>query len=554
MKNVFLNPPLLILVLSLSLVACGKNFEVRSSSELAKLDKNSPTEKLTDEAGLAPVMPPQYEKISDDFVRYRTQKPVAERFFFTKETEVENETETQLRRVRGGLDIKDFKHEFDKKTRKMRITGELHFANEKDQQKIPFVMSGVLDKESTIKDSIQLAVETGPEGLRESLQGTVFCASESCEDFFIEFHYLASNHVLYEEKFIPTKLFFESPTAKPDPAMPQAAPPAEEVLEVVEDGGVGFVPAPFVGSSDQEIIERFPKLREERKKAEEKVKTQKAQKQTPAPTQQNTPQAVPGAPVTPPAKPPQERDGRPAEIEPLWPDTRAYPESVNKILRPLIEGENQAYGPPSRGRLANGVNLIPLAEALGEISGFQIMQPQRRISFGTSELVSMVIKIGQWIYNRFGPSFKLDVRNMSAEKGGRLAGHDSHQNGLDADIGYIFDETNTSGQMQRATHPNGKVKDTFQVDKQWELFKALIKSDRVQFLLVSKTVKRALCQHVQKVETGEALEEAQQILKRISDRFANHDNHFHMRVKCGPKQRFCVPLDIGNEPACPKTK
>lgn len=298
--------------------------------------------------------------------------------------------------------------------------------------------------------------------------------------------------------------------------------PDESVLEDSETKEIRGVADSQLTPSD--IIEMFPELKEEKKKADLSLAEQRKKAGVPTP---------------------QEFTG-PSYLKSLG-GSKNLSQSVRDILISLPFGENQAVQVASRNkariqrRLQNGVNLVPFVEQLGPQSGLRILHPQQNNFWGTTELVATVIRIGQWVVDNVG-SVPLDVADLSDQNGGlqinpktKARTHRSHQHGLDVDLGYLIDSHNKGGRMRV---PSMKS-DDFLIDKQWELFKELFEEDIAQQIYVSSPVKRAICRHLK--QTNQLKQpEIVQYSNRIAV-VAGHENHFHLRIKCGPNQKLCGP-------------
>jgi hypothetical protein len=583
-----------IAFLSLALAACGKGLSTKEYEKAYK-DKLEGTPATADSVQPKEEVPlSEYYEPVGDFAKLKTSENIAERFQLTDEpepqpgaeptTQAPEDKETHVRIVKGSLDIKDLKHSFNASEKKMTITGEVAFKikDSKEPEIIPFVMSGELNS----ANSITLVPEQGRESFKNSFKAIAFCSSETCEEFYVNFYYWdAANKYLYTQQVVPRSLVVapkvetkpapketqketskenskdkpketpkETPKENPKEDTPNktSAPQANDsdkssadktADDDSEEGDEGdehldpsqFQPGEYVGPSNSQVIDIFPDLKVLKVKAEESRKKntpppqQAPKQQSPAPKQDSKPQPV-----------------APGEVRALWPDSE-LPEPIKNLLESklLRVGVNQANGYPSSGKLVNGVELTPLLSNLSVPTGIRILEPERHYKFGTSELISTIIKIGQWVVKHV-PSFEVDVRNISKPKGGRLDGSASHQNGTDADIGYIFKQTNHSSLLQKVTQ-GSKPREDFQIDKNWQLFKALLMTNQVEFILVSPTVKAALCKYAQETQEiikPETAETTKQYLRRISDRIAQHDNHFHIRVACGPEQHFCKRLSL----------
>jgi murein endopeptidase len=91
----------------------------------------------------------------------------------------------------------------------------------------------------------------------------------------------------------------------------------------------------------------------------------------------------------------------------------------------------QSVGAPWAGRLRNPAQL-----AEGE--GYRIRRPSR--SYGTRATVELVSRVVNDVREAFPEAHVLAIGDLSAESGGPITEHHSHQSGRDADIGLIYNE------------------------------------------------------------------------------------------------------------------
>ena len=89
----------------------------------------------------------------------------------------------------------------------------------------------------------------------------------------------------------------------------------------------------------------------------------------------------------------------------------------------------QSLGAPWHGALRD-------AERLPDHDGYFIRRPWR--AFGTTTTVAFVERILLDIVDRFPDIHAIAIGDLSAERGGRISEHSSHQSGRDIDIGLIF--------------------------------------------------------------------------------------------------------------------
>ena len=132
---------------------------------------------------------------------------------------------------------------------------------------------------------------------------------------------------------------------------------------------------------------------------------------------------------------------------------------------------------------------------------------------------------------------------MSKEEGGAFGQHKSHQNGLDADIAYYFENRNLQKAFASAVVID-KPHLSWMVEKQWGLYKKLGQTQLIDRIFIHKTLKKALCQLAIKngeISKSDTKGETYEVLRRlIAD--VDHNTHFHMRLKCSKAQIRCRPL------------
>ncbi len=163
------------------------------------------------------------------------------------------------------------------------------------------------------------------------------------------------------------------------------------------------------------------------------------------------------------------------------------------------------------GRLINGVKFPEGKE-------WVIVNPPK--SYATEEVVNYIITAAKTVREKFPDAPPLRINDLSAEKGGYIRPHKSHQNGRDVDIGffYIYDSKNP------------KIK-SFDVEKNWEFIKAIITKTDVQVILVDRRIQKKLYDYAKSI--GENEEWLNSIFKSGSDAIIKHARrhrgHFHIR-------------------------
>lgn len=135
-----------------------------------------------------------------------------------------------------------------------------------------------------------------------------------------------------------------------------------------------------------------------------------------------------------------------------------------------------------------------------------------RRNFGAGITVLFLEALSRQIQRIF-PSEKMQMGDISAQRGGKIDPHKSHQNGLDIDL-YTFKHSRRS----------------FDAVKNWQLIKMIFSYGIVHRVYTSRENKRELCLEAKR--QGE-LESHQGVLQRVVF-VENHQLHFHIRMQCTP--------------------
>lgn len=165
--------------------------------------------------------------------------------------------------------------------------------------------------------------------------------------------------------------------------------------------------------------------------------------------------------------------------------------------------ESRPLGLPNDGRLLCGVQLPAGDDALVSWDPILSRSPNRGWRrWGTQKLINTIDLIAIDYAERFPIGPRLVVGDLSRTRGGKLGGHDSHQNGLDVDIYYPRrDGLETAPERV-----------------------ALVDRRRAQWL-----VNRAARADAQYVFIGPRV--GLRAPRRFVQRLVHHDNHLHLRIR-----------------------
>ncbi len=192
-------------------------------------------------------------------------------------------------------------------------------------------------------------------------------------------------------------------------------------------------------------------------------------------------------------------------------------------------------GSYSNGQLENAVALD--AEGPGYVQLFREFGNY----WGDASLVSMIRAVAAELH--VPGRDRLQVEEISAQFGGPISEHLSHQNGLDVDIGYYKNDGVEHVPRPRQYHfapsmvAEGTVTENFDVERNWELMKALHRHGNVARIFVDQVIKDELIRYAR--SQGE-FRSHQRVINSLLH-VDNHADHMHVRLRCPPSG--CLPLE-----------
>ncbi len=253
----------------------------------------------------------------------------------------------------------------------------------------------------------------------------------------------------------------------------------------------------------------------------------------PAPTASTVPAPAASAPSAPAAEAPRpaapdedlddDDDGMTA------PPHRPSPAPTSPLLA-LSDGELQkrwahdkaslgslSVGAPNLGLLINGVPM-------GESAAWVVLDPAG--AYGTEETVRSIARIIERAHEKFPDTKPLAIGHISAQHGGHLSPHKSHQAGRDVDIAYYL----TQGQRGLVA----ETTTTLSGAETWVMVKTALLETPVEMIFMDNGVQRLLVDHA--LAHGESPEFIDEVfLVRGKNPAApirhlhGHHNHFHVR-------------------------
>jgi murein endopeptidase len=205
------------------------------------------------------------------------------------------------------------------------------------------------------------------------------------------------------------------------------------------------------------------------------------------------------------------------------------------VIRGIVDG--QSVGACWHGALQAAVKL-----ADGE--GWYIRRPYR--AYGTQATVDFVHRILADIVDRFPDIHDIAIGDISAERGGPISEHSSHQSGRDIDIGLIFTDKPAAypEAFVVATAENLDIEATFVLVE--ELAKTSSEQGGVHMMFLDFDLQKLLYDWA--LENGEAPDYLARIFQYPHGRGAaagivrhepHHADHIHVRFRCPPSDSAC---------------
>jgi murein endopeptidase len=192
---------------------------------------------------------------------------------------------------------------------------------------------------------------------------------------------------------------------------------------------------------------------------------------------------------------------------------------------PPAASPDEAVGAPWAGKLAN-------ASKLQAGDGYVVKRPGR--SFGTKHLLDHLRGAIAEVRALYPNVPTLAIGDISAEYGGKISDHRSHQSGLDVDVGFYF----TSGAVTTFADANA----AFDLEANWALLAAFTRiaalDDGVQMIFLDYDIQHRLYDFAKRRGTpDDELEYIFQYprgrdeLSGLVRHWPGHGNHFHVRFR-----------------------
>ena len=217
-------------------------------------------------------------------------------------------------------------------------------------------------------------------------------------------------------------------------------------------------------------------------------------------------------------------------------------------LRPSSGRGSRSLGYPWEGQLVRGLRVresryIRYVPEYAQAGHF----------FGTWQLTQLIERAARRVAAR-RPGVRLSIGELSDRQGGDIGGHNSHESGRDADVGFYILRADGRSQGSstfvqfdargRGLAPYGGLH--FDDARNWDLVAKLVDDSdaRVQYIFVSHGIRQRLLREAARVNAPAAVvSRAASVL--VEPAHGNpHRSHFHVRIYCPPSDRPSC-LEVG---------
>ncbi len=216
------------------------------------------------------------------------------------------------------------------------------------------------------------------------------------------------------------------------------------------------------------------------------------------------------------------------------------PVMIESVFKPA-----RSYGWPWRGRLRDAVYL-PESDTIRHVDAYRAHDN----FWGSHAMVGLLQRVSRRVTEQHGPG-RMAVGELSNNRGGRILGHRSHQNGRDVDIGfYMVDERNhtvawpsfvylwRSGKARVGGEDDRKMV-YMDVARNWTLVESLALDPQVavQHIFVANSMKRILFRYARKKGVPEEIQDRVSRMMMPAGSGRPHTDHFHVRIYCPRSDR-----------------
>lgn len=190
---------------------------------------------------------------------------------------------------------------------------------------------------------------------------------------------------------------------------------------------------------------------------------------------------------------------------------------------------SKSIGPTTDGSLQNPCKIM--SNGPGYVAGGANV-------FGTDQTVALLQWAAAQLVEQFPGSAPLVIGAISAENGGYLKPHKSHQSGRDVDIGYLH--TTRSGLKHFEMTDAGNL----DAEKTWAFLEALLTSGEVVFVFMDYNLQAEIYNALLDNGWNEAalapmfqFPAGPKVPRGVIRHAVGHADHFHVRFRCPEKDK-----------------
>jgi len=178
----------------------------------------------------------------------------------------------------------------------------------------------------------------------------------------------------------------------------------------------------------------------------------------------------------------------------------------------------------------------------------KLFRPRDR-RYGALELISTLENAAAQESRDFPGEEPLQVGDTAGALGGPISGHDSHQNGLDADLAYFrkdhraIDPNQTDGFFLDGSQLNyakgGKLDPLFDIERNFHLLDLVFSTGLLNRVFMDPLFKKSFCDYA---DDQGILAEKTELLRHFRP-LSGHQDHMHVRLNCPRNSPACKPQD-----------
>lgn len=214
---------------------------------------------------------------------------------------------------------------------------------------------------------------------------------------------------------------------------------------------------------------------------------------------------------------------------------------------PMRLDETASIGTPSSGFLRRAVALPPDAE------NYRLLRPNDPTNFGTPGLVALVVEIADALARAHPGGAPLIVGDLSPRHGGRHPRHLSHRTGRDVDLFFPMEDdrgASYGGAPGVFLDRFGRLRENrlasaLDLPRSWTVVRTALASREaeVQWIFVENGLKARLLRYAIGTESDpEIILRASWLIRQPTGALP-HDDHFHIRIFCSPRERALGCVD-----------